>query len=207
MDIITKLNNSFNYIGNFVLYGSLYERHIGLSVEPVDMDLILIEWEENIPLPRYHSNYRVEYELMDMETLIDNIYNEPKMLLSYSTLNIEPYFDITKVRSSVSNVCSKAYNKGKKKLIVSTDYDEYLGLKNLYHAMKFPYFAKWKFIDKEHPPEDIAYLNDIRKKIFSTYENSTGTLEERFESVNSWLKPEFNKVMTEFRKNFPKVKE
>lgn len=201
---ITLILNSYMET-HTVVYGSIVERSIGLNVNPSDIDVILVNTKEG--MAGQIDGILMEIDCLELEEVIHEIYNEPKMLLCESSLDLEPYFDITKIRSSVSNVCSKAYNKGKKKLIVSTDYDEYLGLKNLYHAMKFPYFAKWKFIDKEYPVKDIEYLNNIREKIFSTYENSTGTLEERFESVNSWLKPEFNKLMTEFRKNFPKVKE
>ena len=201
---ITLLLNSYMET-HTIVYGSIVERSIGLNVNPSDIDVILVNTKTE--MAGQMNGLLMEIDYLNLEEVLHEIYNEPKMLLCESSLDLEPYFDVTKVRASVSNVCSKAYNKGKKKLIVSTDYDEYLGLKNLYHAMKFPYFAKWKFIDKEYPVEDIEYLNNIREKIFSTYENSTGTLEERFESVNSWLKPEFNKLMTEFRKNFPKVKE
>lgn len=201
---ITLILNSYMET-HTVVYGSIVERSIGLNVNPSDIDVILVNTKE--VMSGMIEGLLMEIDYLNLEDLIHEIYNEPKMLLCESSIDLEPYFDVTKVRSSVSNVCSKAYNKGKKKLIVSTDYDEYLGLKNLYHAMKFPYFAKWKFINKGYPPEDIEYLNNIRSKIFSTYEQSTGTLEERFESVNEWLKPEFNKVMTEFRKYFPKVKE
>lgn len=187
-----------------VIYGSVVERSIGLIHKPRDID-VMTNNEGSQGVLYGLIPIEVQYD-MDMEKLMHEIYNEPKMLLAVCNVDIEPYFDITKVRSSVSNVCSKAYNKGKKKLTISTDYDEYLGLKNLYHAMKFPYFAKWKFIDKKYPQEDIDYLNDIYVRIFDTYKNSTGTLEERFEAVNSWLKPEFNKTMTEFRKHFPKDK-
>lgn len=188
-----------------IIYGSLIEAKIGLNVEVNDIDVMVFDNDKS--KYRYDSAIKYEINWVTLDDIIHEIYNEPKMLLCESTLNIEPYFDKSKVRSSVSNVCSKAYNKGKKKLITESDYDEYLGLKNLYHAMKFPYFAKWKFINNNtYPPEDIEYLNDIRSKIFSTYKSSTGTLDERFEAVNSWLKPEFNKTMTEFRINFPKVK-
>lgn len=186
-----------------VIYGSVVERSIGLIHQPRDVD-VMVNYEPN-GVPYGLLPVEIEYD-MDMEKLMHEIYNEPKMLLAVCNIDIEEYFDITKVRSSVSNVCSKAYNKGKKKLTISTDFDEYLGLKNLYHAMKFPYFAKWKFIDKCYPQEDIDYLNDIYVRIFETYKNSTGTLEERFEEVNSWLKPEFNKTMSEFRVHFPKEK-
>ncbi len=192
----------FNIKPVVVIYGSVVERSIGLIHKPKDID-VMVNYGGDSATYYGLMPTEIQYDV-DMEMLMNEIYNEPKMLLAVCNIDLEPYFDITKVRSSVSNVCSKAYNKGKKKLIVSTDYNEYLGLKNLYHSMKFPFFAKWKFIDKKYPQEDIDYLNDIYKRIFSTYENSTGTLEERFESVNSWLKPEFNKVMTEFRKNFPK---
>lgn len=187
-----------------VIYGSIVERSIGLIHTPKDID-VMVNYEGDDTIGYGLLPTEIQYNV-DMEALINEIYNEPKMLLAACNIDINPYFDKTKVRASVSNVCSKAFNKGKKKLTVSTDYDEYLGLKNLYHAMKFPYFAKWKFIDKCYPQEDIDYLNNIYTRIFETYKNSTGTLEERFESVNSWLKPEFNKTLTEFRKHFPKEK-
>ncbi|WNA15819.1 hypothetical protein XaC1_176 [Xanthomonas phage XaC1] len=196
-----RLSQKFNRY--CIVYGSLIEGSIGLNVEVKDIDVMVLHNEKPLTSPSSPVPYELQYVTLD--DIIHEIHNEPKMLLVKSNLDIEPYFDRSLVRSSVSNVCSKAYNKGKKKLIVADDYDEYLGLKNLYHAMKFPYFAKWKFIDNNtYPQEDIDFLNDTRNKIFSSYKESTGTLEERFEAVNSWLKPLFNSVMTDFRKNFPK---
>lgn len=187
----------------YIIYGSLIEASIGLDVDVNDIDVMV--YDNKHEYPNTDGKIKFEIQYVSLDDIVHEVHNEPKMLLIKSNLNIEPYFDRSLVRSSVSNVCSKAYNKGKKKLIVADDYDEYLGLKNLYHAMKFPYFAKWKFIDNNtYPQEDIDFLNDTRSKIFSTYQSSTGTLEERFEAVNSWLKPLFNSVMTDFRKNFPK---
>lgn len=201
--VVNRVGRKINFNKYFIIYGSLIEASIGLDVDVKDIDVMVYDNEQRYTASTSGLNYEIQYVTLD--DIISEVQNEPKMLLVKSTLNIEPYFDRSLVRSSVSNVCSKAYNKGKKKLIIENDYDEYLGLKNLYHAMKFPYFAKWKFIDNNsYPQEDIDFLNDTRQKIFSTYESSTGTLEERFEAVNSWLKPLFNSVMTEFRKNFPK---
>ena len=202
--VVNRIGRNINHNKYFIIYGSLIEGSIGLDVDIKDIDVMVYDNEQRYVSSVGTLEYEIQYVTLD--DIIHEVQNEPKMLLVKSNLDIEPYFDRSLVRSSVSNVCSKAYNKGKKKLTIENDYDEYLGLKNLYHAMKFPYFAKWKFIDNNtYPESDIEYLNKIRNKIFRTYKESTGTLEERFDSVNSWLKPEFNKTMTEFRKNFTKA--
>lgn len=120
-------------------------------------------------------------------------------------------FQKHEIRKCISNFSAQAYNKGKKKLIVENDYNEYLGLKNIYHAFQFITDAKWYFHDGNlmcdmafRKDFEIWELYDIRNKIFTTYQNSTGTLEERWKVLDSVMKPLYNAYMTDFRKLFPK---
>ena len=79
-------------------------------------------------------------------------------------------------------------------------------MKNLYHAFKFIFYAKWFYYpDAENPKsEEIEYLNEIRKNIYELYENSTGTLDERCQVVLNYAKSLYNVEMTGFRILFPK---
>lgn len=225
---ILKVHFLTNYnTTSFFIYGSYAELRKDFLLTPKDIDVILID----------ASNIEHGKEIIINIPEIDlpiNICSKSIEEVKKDALNLEPKFFSTifpsgsyelfcvlsdsmdmktpkEIRHAISNFSSSAYNKGKKKLIVEEDYDEYLGLKNLYHAFKFVVYAMNYYDDINYASSfvdpkyyEIWYLNDIRKLIFNTYASSTGTNEERFKAVDIVIRPLYNALMTKFRKKFPK---
>lgn len=211
----------------YLIYGSFAAYVSGYIISPNDIDIIITHDSFVVP-----KSFSVRVLGLEVALEITTMTNEA-VFEKASTL--EPmFFDITymytpsccklcsgieeiintahksSVRSAISSFSSKAYNKGKKKLTVVDDYDQYLGLKNIYHAFKFIHDAVRRLYPLPHTdPEfvkdkDIMEMYDIKRLIFDTYYKSTGTLEERWKTLDAVTKPLYNKYMTQFRKLFPK---
>lgn len=218
---ITETFNTSEYL----IYGSFSEYRSGYIVHPQDIDIIVTGSKIKVP-----DNYSVlisgvpiplQINTMDKSDVFAEVESlEPKYLgIIYTPMCYGIYGVIAdildkktkaEIRSAISSFSSKAYNKGKKKLITHDDYDEYLGLKNIYHAFKFVHNAMRRFTPFPHSDtqfvkdKDIMEMYDIKRLIFDTYYKSTGTLEERWKSLDTVIKPLYNTYMTQFRKVFPK---
>lgn len=204
----------------YAIYGSFAEQFQLLPTNIQDIDVTIIQYDSTV-IEKEHRTVRISG--IDYDINIEYLHYsdfvkqsvEPKYFLCYtdmetewaiSSLREEHYRNGT-YRNSISSVCSKAFNKGKKKLTVQEDYDPVLGLKNLYHAIKFPILAMWyaKRLTLDEREFDVLFLTKYYNDIHVIYNNSTGTLDERCSKVLDYAKPIFNSTMTEFRKHFPKV--
>lgn len=218
---------SYNMYGSdiTVMYGSYAEYMNNNFIEPKDIDIIVVDPLYGIEIGEVHEvkiegiDIPVSFHAMTMDQVSEEARRiEPKYLcLIFSSSQYQIYHAIhdelddrgsEDVRRSISSFSSKAYSKGKKKLIIENDYDEYLGLKNIYHAFKFPVKAISFYAHMNTKSiqnwRDCWYLRDIRELIFSTYEQSTGTKEERYKQLDAVIRPLYNKLMTNFRIIFPK---
>lgn len=233
MNFRNVYNKAINYIHNnygttkFFICGSFVDYFNGHFVEPKDIDIVIIKGVDDPDYPDAvviidvdGSDVVLDISVLTCsEILVEANRLEPKyldMLHTHSSYGL--YCLITndielkpksEIRSAFSSFSSKAYNKGKKKLTLENDYDEYLGLKNIYHAFKFIINAQNRFVLNLHDEyflksKMINELYDIRCLIWNTYNSSTGTLEERWKVLDSVVKPLYNAYMTEFRINFPK---
>lgn len=211
--------------GEYLIYGSFAEYIKGYITEPHDIDIIIA-----VPKHSNSESYEINIDGIDIPVQVNTMTKyeiyaevnnlEPKYLIidypfsSYSlTETIENILDQktkSSIRSAISSISSKAYNKGKKKLTIADDYNEYLGLKNIYHSFKFVHAAMRKLLPLPHidsqflKDKDIMEMYDIKCLIWNTYNNSTGTKQERWEILDKVTKPLYNTYMTEFRKHFPK---
>lgn len=219
--VVFNIFKYFNDLGysNVIIYGSYIEQMYGFNVTPNDIDVCLVIDEEP-PVNRHKSfylgftNLTINVEIMHRSSHEAELNSmQPKYLMCIATTEIQDnIFNIFgkklphQIRSCISSVSSKAFDKGKKKLLVEEDYDVVLGLKNLYHAFKFIKCSEWNFteITDEQLQTEISELNAIRDLIYTSYNNSTGTLVERCSSVIDIIKPLYNAEMTKFRILFPK---
>lgn len=188
--------------------------------KPNDIDVVIVT--DNVPEKKYKSFYLqmpdnlvINAEFMDKVQFYAELNTlQPKYLLALTTEELSSEInkvldskELHEVRSYISEISSKAFNKGKKKLQPGKDYDEVLGLKNLYHAFKFLIYTKWNYypeLSESTLDYDVEYLNEIYNQIFSTYKESNGSLEERCKNLIEVIKPKYLLQMTEFRKLFPK---
>lgn len=219
--ILDKIYEYFTELGynDIIIYGSFIERMNGFEVVPNDIDVTLVIDEE--PPEKRHKTFYLGFselpinvEIMHRSSFKAELNSmQPKYFMCIANPAIQKDIDVAllgklphEVRACISSITSKAFDKGRKKLIVENDYDEVLGLKNLYHAFKFPYYAWWFYgeVPEYAKAHDIAELNVIHSDIYETYRNSTGTLEERCQALMAVVKPQHNALMTEFRIIFPK---
>jgi len=219
--VMDKIHEYFNELGyhNIIIYGSYVEQFHGFDVQPNDIDVTLVIDEE--PPEKRHKTFYLGFtdlpinvEIMHRKSFEGELCSmQPKYFMCICNPAIQKDIDSAfdsklphEVRSCISSIASKAFDKGKKKLTIEEDYDEVLGLKNICHAFKFPYYAKWKY----HPgtettkEQDIVYLNEIHRTVYELYQNSTGTLDERCQVVLNYAKATHNSTMTGFRILFPK---
>lgn len=216
LDKISEYFSELNY-HNQVVYGSFIERMHGFEVDPNDIDVTIVVDGEP-PEPRHKTFYLgfselpINVEFMNRESFeAELISMQPKYFMCMATAGLAKDIDMTfkkkelhEVRSCISSITSKAFDKGKKKLTVENDYDEVLGLKNLYHAFKFPCYANWFYIGDEQKEVHIRALNNVHKMIYEIYKESTGTHAERCAKLLEIIKPMHNALMTDFRIQFPK---
>lgn len=217
--VLDKISEYFSELNfhNQVVYGSFIERMHGFEVEPNDIDVTIVVDGEP-PEPRHKTFYLgftelpINVEFMKRESFEAELNSmQPKYFMCTATAGLAKDIDMAfkkkelhEVRSCISSITSKAFDKGKKKLTVEDDYDEVLGLKNLYHAFKFPLYVTCFYFEDEDKEYGIKVLNDVHKLIYSVYSTSTGTYEERCAKLLEIIKPMHNALMTEFRLRFPK---
>lgn len=202
-------------------YGSFVEALCGEPIHPRDIDVLVFvkdaseERTESLTVPFVDLPVNVEYITLDKYR--EELHRiEPKYLCVYSNNNNILLRHGTRlgiksteiVRKNISRAADRALDKGRKKLLISSDYDPVLGLKNIYHSVKFPIYAIRAYkIDENydfHKDLDTIFLMNFKSNLERIYYNSTGTLAERCHELMSFAKPIHNSVMTEFRKHFPK---
>ena len=98
------------------------------------------------------------------------------------------------LRASVSELASHCFVKAKKKLTVEKDFAPYIGKKSLFHGLRVILFGTQ--IAKYGRIIDYSEANNYRSDIM--------TFPDDWESLRKKYKPEFNRLMTEFRKLAPK---
>lgn len=197
MDI--NLNDS--NILNVYRYGS----HVyGTANEKSDEDFIVVTKDKVIS-----NNINIHYyTIIEFQRLLDNhdvhvvecyfLPNEFKIKEEYKDFVFK--LDLGKLRVSFSTVHNGSWIKGKKKLIVMSDYDKYLALKSLFHSIRIlgngiQIATHGKIINYG---EYNWFLNDILK------------LGEEYERLELWEKFDakyrefYNKLSTEFKKLCPK---
>lgn len=103
--------------------------------------------------------------------------------------------NLSRLRSSVSEKASHSFVKAKKKLTVENSFDPYRGKKSLFHSLRVIIFGCQ--IAMYGKVTDFSAANHYWKDIVLNNSND-------WQYYYGIYKPEFNKLMTEFRKLAPK---
>lgn len=206
--------SKYNSVLNVSVYGSSIEEMIGINVIPNDIDIIVVQDDKIIidsDVEKFvHNGMEVEIQFMNESDFIADLKElHPKYFLSsFSTpeyMNHLLSANRRDVRHAVGRITDLAYGRGFKKLTVPESFDERLGLKNLWHSVKFPYYAKWFYTNSskdamlEECTKDVFHLNEIHANIFKIYKNQNG-----LDELREYIKPVYNSIKSDFRKIFPK---
>lgn len=157
----------------------------------------------------------VKYYTIGFGTIVPKCANHLLMYLGHigSVMMTRRNSEIRKICSTASD---KAFNKGKKKLTVLEDYDKMLGLKNIWHSIHFIYIITHYYnlyrSNTEHEMNiasmkqefDVLEMLNIRDNIYKIYDETYGDYHVKAQAVIDYAKPIRNKLMTEFRKLYPK---
>jgi hypothetical protein len=133
---------------NIYKYGS---RVYGCYTDKSDHDYIVIvndnyeKFVDNIEIDNNHFNfYKLsEWKIMMLANRIETletIFCDQQFKIKETILfNID--INIVELRKSVSKVCSNAYDKCRKKLIIEKDFNPYIAKKSLWHCIRILMFG------------------------------------------------------------------
>lgn len=214
--------SGYSTFRGYYIVGSFMQCKRCIFMEPKDIDVIIVTNEKEEIGEKEYSFFIEEADnievnvtvLTPVENLNSIIRLEPKYFDSFcSSKSLE--WDIdgirnisnSEIRSKVMKFSDLAFNKGKKKLTIEKDYDEELGLKNICHAYRFLidairfYYPSTHLLEKEMM--DLGY-SKYRHRVYKIYKNTQGTLDDKYQAMVKYAKPEYNRMCSEFRKLFPR---
>ena len=180
-------------------YGSILYNTI---TDKSDLDLVVI-------VDMVKNDYlQYESEDLDIHFLSINYYNQ--LLQKHDIMALECYFnktpylayetefklDLPTLRKSISHVASNSWVKAKKKVNLE-DEDDYIGYKSLFHSFRIPILGT-----------QIARFGEIKNfrdgNVYWTRIMGMVDHGSTIEQILAVLKPDHNKVMSDFRELAPK---
>ena len=210
IDENTDLDEIFKRSQLVAMYGS---RLYGTSSEDSDYDFvavlrngvskktpIIIRGDFNVSL--YTENefkLKIEnHDIVALEVLFgrNNKFNEGYYSKYYKSLF---KLDLNKLRESISTITSHSWIKGKKKLIVSGDYDKKAGVKSIFHSIRILDFAI-QFINNGIIDEmSMVWLWTELKQLMDKYDH-----DELWNVIDARYRELYNKTKSDFKKLAPK---
>ena len=159
-----------------------------------------------------HSESKREFTNSEISCTIYNVEEFKKLIAEHEISVLECLFlsesnilkqkvsfdfslELPKLRKSIAKKASHSFVKAKKKLTIKEDYNQYVGLKSLFHSFRIIIFAIQ--IAEYGKIVDYTAANDYFVSIFSD-----PTLD--WEYLKDKYKPMHNKLMSNFRKLAPK---
>lgn len=108
--------------------------------------------------------------------------------------------DLNRLRESISTISNNSWTKGKKKLIVSGDYDKKAALKSIFHSIRIlRYGIQVARTGKIHDYSEVNWLWSELSKLGEQYDSDI-----LWEKIHARYKELFNKTSTEFKSLAPK---
>lgn len=131
----------------------------------------------------------------------------------YETHYFDFKLDLSKLRTSISTIVSNSFVKGKKKLIVTGDYNEWLGLKSIFHSLRILDYGIQiaehgkivNFKSMNYVLEDLIKMSkvDQRNELWDAIETKYKSI---YNSMNSRFKILCPKDLTEKNKKSKLIK-
>lgn len=139
------------------------------------------------------------YKLLDHEiSALECLYLPDKYIIQENISfkeRVLPKVSLSKLRHSISAKASNSFVKCKKKLTVEKDYNPRIGKKSLFHSLRIILFGIQ--LAKIGRIEDYTVANQYWYDIVNNPSDD-------WEYYKKIYKPEYNRLMTEFRKLAPK---
>lgn len=191
-------------------YGS---RVYGTHTEQSDFDYIvvlkkgipktdsLINIEENHYQIYTHEEFLFKiknHDIMALECIFSQSWHRKKKdaeeFYKYFELNLNS------LRESISTISNNSWVKGKKKLIVSGDYDKRAGIKSVFHSIRILDFGIQ--VARHGSIYDYSSKNYIWTELLKLSEQYDADI--LWEKINSKFKSVFNSISSEFKQLAPK---
>lgn len=198
-DIIRTSGIHPSRVFNVYIFGS---RVYGTSSNGSDWDIIMVANNsvESTEIRRGLYNIHVYtpdkfkadldwHRINNLECIYAPDWAKLKETIKYDDFKIEP----AKLRHAISHISSNSWVKCKKKLTVANDY--HTGIKSLFHSIRIPMFGSQ--IMQHGKITDFSCANFIWNKLKKDRWN--------WERIEDEFKLLHNSVLTEFRKNAPKI--
>ena len=138
------MENIKNYIDNdnVVIIYPLGSRVYGSHTKESDYDYILI-------CHKFFDSKDINVHVYTIEQYLQALSNheiqalecyfiDDNLIVKYLDNTFDSFLklDLSKLRTSISTISSNSYVKGKKKLIISGDYDPHLAIKSIFHSLR-----------------------------------------------------------------------
>ena len=166
-----------------------------------DFIVILEDFVESSSIDIHHIP-RLEFQTMinnhDIQAL--ECYFLPKESVLKSTTKFRFELDKTKLRKSISTVSDGSWQKGKKKLIVSADYDKEIALKSIFHSLRIRDIGiQIAMYGKIISYNRMNYILDDLRKMGTQYERN-----ELWQKIDDKYRKLFNELRSKFVELCPK---
>lgn len=207
--------NILDFTGHIhVPYSALYlygSRVYGTDSEDSDYDFILVLPKGAIKYTSLHSVVDYHYQIYTHDEWLYKIHNHDICALECifspdfnyeNNYNYLQHFtlDLHKLRESISTIANNSWVKGKKKLIISGDYDKKAALKSIFHSIRILRFGTQ--VARTGKISDFSESNWLWEELSKLGEQYDADI--LWEKINSRYKDIFSKVSSEFKSVAPK---
>lgn len=168
-----------------------------------DDDFILVVKEyfdpEDINIHVYtKEQFQLKLDMCDIQML--ECFFLPEEFKLRETIKFEFNLNKFALRTSISTISSNSFVKGKKKLIVSGDYDAYLAIKSIFHSLRIlDYGCQIAMHGKIINYKSMNYVLEDLKQLSSIYQHN-----DLWENIETRYKKIFNAKSSEFKALCPK---
>lgn len=171
-----------------------------------DEDFIVIAEEyfdsQNINIHVYsRESFQIKLDNHDIQALECYFlpYNENIIKLK-AGLNLHFKLDLHKLRTSISTIASNSWQKGKKKLIISGDYDLNIALKSIFHSLRILDFGIQ--IASEGKISNYSSMNYVLTDLWKLSESYQ--YNELWNAIDTKYRKLYNSKSTQFKALAPK---
>lgn len=207
-ELISELQARFGICSTAYPFGSLL---YGTADEHSDRDIVVI-------LPYVLEKKESKARVMDCDV---QIYTEDEWyykirnhdILALECLNTTPIYEFSHrifcdkfelnreiLRESISTICNNSWVKGKKKLIVSGDYDKRAALKSIFHSIRiYKYGTQVARYGKIVQFDEVNWLWHELKKLGEEFDADI-----LWEKINDKYRSLYNSTASEFKHYAPK---